>query len=141
MDECDGDNGHCEQECVNTAGSFQCRCGEGFTLREDGRTCLAARATAAAGVMTAPSLDNSTLAASNSDAPPADQRCYASCDHVTKIEQRMKKLEEKITAMNTAIKLYSFAAGPPGPEGPPGSEGPPGPRGFPGLPFCLSGAN
>ena len=34
--------------------------------------------------------------------------------------------------MSTAIKLYSFASGPPGPEGPSGPDGPPGPRGFPG---------
>jgi hypothetical protein len=33
------------------------------------------------------------------------------------MEQKMKRLEEKITAMSTAIKLYSFASGPPGPEG------------------------
>ena len=39
IDECDEDNGNCEQECVNAPGSFQCRCGSGFQLREDGRTC------------------------------------------------------------------------------------------------------
>ena len=51
-------------------------------------------------------------------------RCQASCDQVIKMEEKMKRLEEKITAMSTAIKLYSFASGPPGPEGPPGSPGP-----------------
>lgn len=55
-------------------------------------------------------------------------RCQASCDQVIKMEDKMKRLEEKITAMSTAIKLYSFASGPPGPEGAPGPEGPPGPR-------------
>lgn len=34
--------------------------------------------------------------------------------------------------MSTAIRLSSFASGPPGPIGPPGPPGPPGPRGFPG---------
>ena len=40
-----------------------------------------------------------------------------------------------VRSLNTAIKLYSFAAGPPGPpgaSGAPGAQGPTGPRGFPG---------
>ena len=36
-------------------------------------------------------------------------------------------------ALSTAIQIYSFGAGPPGPEGPPGPQGPLGPRGFPGV--------
>ena len=48
----------------------------------------------------------------------------------------MAELEETVRSLNTAIKLYSFAAGPPGPPGPAGTPGPPGPtgpRGFPGV--------
>lgn len=37
-----------------------------------------------------------------------------------------------MSALSTAIRLSSYAAGPPGPEGPSGPPGPPGPRGFPG---------
>ena len=47
----------------------------------------------------------------------------------------MTELNETVRSLNTAIKLYSFAAGPPGPPGPsgaPGAQGPTGPRGFPG---------
>ena len=29
----------CEQECINTAGSFLCRCAAGFQLSADFRTC------------------------------------------------------------------------------------------------------
>lgn len=38
----------------------------------------------------------------------------------------------EVAALSTAIRLSSFASGPPGPMGPPGPPGPIGPRGFPG---------
>lgn len=38
----------------------------------------------------------------------------------------------QVVALSTAVRLYSFAAGLPGPEGPPGPPGTMGPRGFPG---------
>ena len=52
------------------------------------------------------------------------------------MRQKVSDLEEMVRSLNTAIKLYSFAAGPPGPPGPAGTPGPPGPtgpRGFPGT--------
>lgn len=118
IDECDEDHGGCEHECVNTPGSYQCRCSGGFELREDGRTCRPLSSTAAAGTLS----DNSTVSevmgpGGDNETEPAGPRCQASCDHVTRLEQKVKRLEEKITAMGTAIKLYSFASGPPGPEG------------------------
>ena len=39
INECDDNNGGCEQNCTNTDGSFQCGCRSGFTLNEDRRTC------------------------------------------------------------------------------------------------------
>ena len=33
------DRGGCEQGCTNTIGSFNCFCGNGFTLALDGKTC------------------------------------------------------------------------------------------------------
>lgn len=38
-----------------------------------------------------------------------------------------------MATLSTAIRLSSYASGPPGPMGPPGTPGPPGPRGFPGT--------
>ena len=29
----------CEQGCSNTMGSYQCTCGVGYTLNDDGRSC------------------------------------------------------------------------------------------------------
>ncbi|XP_070560576.1 epidermal growth factor-like protein 7 [Ptychodera flava] len=39
IDECDENNGACQQVCVNTGGSYHCECDEGYKLRNDGRTC------------------------------------------------------------------------------------------------------
>ncbi|XP_017163297.1 bone morphogenetic protein 1-like isoform X4 [Poecilia reticulata] len=42
MDECSrADNGHCEQRCMNTLGSYRCGCDPGFELAADRRSCEA----------------------------------------------------------------------------------------------------
>lgn len=38
-DECAKDNGGCQQECVNTFGSYLCRCRNGYRLHENGHDC------------------------------------------------------------------------------------------------------
>ncbi|KAK6054644.1 EGF-like domain protein, partial [Cooperia oncophora] len=40
IDECKVQHGGgCQHECVNTYGSYRCRCRPGFTLADDGRSC------------------------------------------------------------------------------------------------------
>ncbi|KAM4635166.1 bone morphogenetic protein 1-like isoform 2-T4 [Polymixia lowei] len=40
IDECSRpDNGHCEQRCLNTLGSYRCACDPGYELASDRRTC------------------------------------------------------------------------------------------------------
>lgn len=39
IDECVVDTDGCEQDCINSPGSFQCDCFEGFLLNEDNITC------------------------------------------------------------------------------------------------------
>ena len=39
MDECDTDNGGCNQTCTNTQGSFECSCGVGYVLADDDLNC------------------------------------------------------------------------------------------------------
>lgn len=38
-DECAKDNGGCQHECVNTFGSYLCRCRNGYRLHENGLDC------------------------------------------------------------------------------------------------------
>lgn len=40
VDECSRpDNGHCEQRCLNTLGSYRCACDPGYELAADRRSC------------------------------------------------------------------------------------------------------
>lgn len=39
IDECSTNTDSCQQQCINTEGSYLCDCGEGFALNSDGRTC------------------------------------------------------------------------------------------------------
>ena len=40
IDECAADTDGCNQICTNTEGSFECSCRSGFTLLDDGKTCV-----------------------------------------------------------------------------------------------------
>ncbi|KAF5289637.1 hypothetical protein FQA39_LY14995 [Lamprigera yunnana] len=115
INECLDKNGDCEQDCINELGTYRCDCRESFRLREDNRTCE----------MTNPSSEGS-------EQPVHRDKCYASCETVVRLHDKLKDLQEKLSALSTAIRLSSFAAGPPGPTGPPGPPGAAGPRGFPG---------
>jgi len=39
INECETRNGDCEQECVNTGGSYGCSCRAGYFLAMDNMTC------------------------------------------------------------------------------------------------------
>merc|ERR1712038_692686 len=39
MNECEQDNGLCEDQCVNTQGSYFCSCGNGYQLGQNNREC------------------------------------------------------------------------------------------------------
>ena len=39
INECQSNNGNCDQMCVNTIGSYMCNCSEGYLLSEDLTTC------------------------------------------------------------------------------------------------------
>ena len=40
IQECAIDNGGCDHNCTNVAGSYNCSCNPGFQLQADGKTCL-----------------------------------------------------------------------------------------------------
>ena len=39
INECDTNNGGCDHNCINTIGSYQCQCREGFQFISNGRNC------------------------------------------------------------------------------------------------------
>ena len=39
VDECQTNNGGCDQTCINTDSSFECSCGEGFMLAANNLDC------------------------------------------------------------------------------------------------------
>ncbi|CAH1971706.1 unnamed protein product [Acanthoscelides obtectus] len=121
IDECAERNGDCEQQCVNFRGGYKCACWPRYRLREDGRTCELE------GESAAPEVPEEAMAGRVG-------KCYADCGSVTRVAAKLKKLQEKVSALSTAIKLSSFASGPPGTLGQPGPPGPPGPPGTPGMP-------
>ena len=40
INECTHDNGGCDHICINTKGSFHCKCKPGYILGEDGKSCI-----------------------------------------------------------------------------------------------------
>ena len=39
INECSDSNGGCDDDCINTIGSFYCECDSGYTLQTNGKTC------------------------------------------------------------------------------------------------------
>lgn len=133
IDECVGQNGGCDHECINEPGSFRCTCRPGYRLRGDNSTC---ELESEGGAVPSPSQMRTPVSPSSAHVTEHErnQQCSASCSSVGQMSDKIKSLEEKVVALSTAVRLYSFAAGLPGPEGPPGPPGGAGPRGFPGPP-------
>jgi len=129
--ECLEDNGGCQDDqfCVNTLGSHECVCKEGFKLGNDNITCEPAED------------DDNKADEVSARGEIIAEPAYRPKPEMRRLIKTVNTLEEKFRALNSAIKLYSFAGGVPGPEGPPGPPGPPGPRGFPGPPGVGGGGD
>ena len=39
INECSDSNGGCDNDCINTIGSFYCECDNGYTLQTNRKTC------------------------------------------------------------------------------------------------------
>lgn len=72
-------------------GSYRCTCREGFKLRGDNRTCERQHE----------NVDDTTAQAAHRD------RCYASCDTVHRLHDKLKVLQEKVTSL-LKLKKSSF---------------------------------
>lgn len=75
IDECSEGLADCEQLCVNTPGSFSCKCENGFLLRGDNKTC-------------------EESVTSNSETVAAASRCYANCDTVLRLHDKVKSFSK-----------------------------------------------
>lgn len=40
VNECNTDNGGCDQVCINNEGSYRCACLQGYTYNEDTGKCI-----------------------------------------------------------------------------------------------------
>ena len=40
VNECDTSNGNCNQTCINTEGSYNCNCSDGYVIASNGYDCL-----------------------------------------------------------------------------------------------------
>ncbi|XP_026326069.1 collagen and calcium-binding EGF domain-containing protein 1-like [Hyposmocoma kahamanoa] len=139
VNECLNNKGGCEQNCVNDPGGYHCECRLPFSLASDGKRCE--RSIPMPVPMALPLIRTS--------------RCYASCDSVSWLSQKVKLLSDQLHNAQTVLKkimehpvfsdevpermLDSMAPleggfcrcerGPRGPAGPPGMEGPKGDMG------------
>ena len=91
----------------------------GFHLGADNQTCVS-------NVQSAQRNEEEIMSSNN----VIGAGCSIGCNQIISLKQQVSELNEMVRSLNTAIKLYSFAAGPPGPPGPPGPTGPQGPRGI-----------
>jgi len=82
VDECTEESLDCEQVCVNTVGSYRCECREGFSLRSDNHTCEPDQHVEA-------EEDRLNQAATRG-------RCFASCDTVARLHDKLNNLQEKV---------------------------------------------
>lgn len=39
FDECKNPSHGCQHECINTLGSYECSCNNGYQLKSDGKSC------------------------------------------------------------------------------------------------------
>ncbi|XP_041048593.1 collagen and calcium-binding EGF domain-containing protein 1 isoform X1 [Carcharodon carcharias] len=138
VDECAKSNGTvCSHICLNTPGSYQCACKEGFYLKEDGKTCSKS--------------ESAGQYIKSDTVMKAGTTCSTTCEDFQQIKQAVLQLKQKITLLPNNIadiskqrpnsnKLFSSNSynyglnGPPGPSGLPGPKGSLGPKGQSGPP-------
>ncbi|XP_059062223.1 collagen and calcium-binding EGF domain-containing protein 1-like isoform X2 [Achroia grisella] len=140
IDECENNNGGCEQNCINDPGGFHCECLPPMVLARDGKKCQ----------LPVPYVIPEPL-------PLEQASCFATCDNVDWLTKKMKQLTEELHATQAALKkvmdspavrddgTYAYRLldsvapleggycrcerGPRGPTGPPGRDGPKGATG------------
>lgn len=90
VNECEDNRGDCEHHCINEVGGYRCTCKEGFKLRGDNRTCES---------------ETTLTDTANMHAQAAHRdRCYANCETVHRLHDKLKALQEKVNKHKIAIE-------------------------------------
>ncbi|KRT84673.1 EGF-like domain containing protein, partial [Oryctes borbonicus] len=98
VDECLDNNGDCQHNCINEPGSYRCSCREGFLLRGDNRTCYPQSVDMGpANPVLQHGESQNRPGVGHDEALEANRdRCYANCDTVSRLHDRLKILQEKV---------------------------------------------
>uniref|UniRef100_A0A3Q2XKK8 EGF-like domain-containing protein n=1 Tax=Hippocampus comes TaxID=109280 RepID=A0A3Q2XKK8_HIPCM len=136
IDECEESGGGvCEHECVNTSGSFLCRCHSGYILAPDQRSCIA--------------VHNRKISSGKSDTLMSADTCSFTCQDFINMKSNLLQIKLRLGSSQVALVevscwllfivvvliqlclLYLQVRHPggPGARGDPGEGGSPGPRG------------
>lgn len=97
IDECLINNGDCQQICINQLGTHTCGCKEGFSLKNDNKTCLP-----------------SNVSNSNSDSSVQAaymNLCYANCDSIVKMQNQLDLLHEKVSTYFITLEFKNINSG------------------------------
>uniref|UniRef100_A0A3Q0RIX3 EGF-like domain-containing protein n=1 Tax=Amphilophus citrinellus TaxID=61819 RepID=A0A3Q0RIX3_AMPCI len=127
IDECEASgSGLCDHECVNTAGSFECRCRSGYVLASDQRSCI---------------LIHNCNSSGKSDTLMSSGTCSFTCQDFMNMKNSLLQLKLKlgnthspnqVTSLSYILKVNVILLSSPGHPGQPGLRGDPGERGAPG---------
>ncbi|XP_051166293.1 collagen and calcium-binding EGF domain-containing protein 1-like [Leptopilina boulardi] len=104
IDECVENSTDCEQLCINEPGDFSCGCNDGFILNKDNKTCEKLKHFD----REKPEISAANDAATAAAATAAATKCYASCDSLVLLQNKVKQLEERILTLETAMKLANL---------------------------------
>uniref|UniRef100_A0A3B3DHU3 EGF-like-domain, multiple 7 n=1 Tax=Oryzias melastigma TaxID=30732 RepID=A0A3B3DHU3_ORYME len=97
VDECSGEH-PCVQQCVNTAGSYRCACGDGFRLAADGRLCQT--------LPTAPAASHKLHADVGPSASPAGGR-VGLVENVTEEVKSLRSRVELLEKLQLVLEPFS----------------------------------
>ncbi|XP_012284450.1 collagen and calcium-binding EGF domain-containing protein 1 [Orussus abietinus] len=109
VDECSEGTANCEHTCSNSPGGFTCKCNDGFVLKADNKTCERILEVVESGTTEKGPSDSSD---DNPGVVAAASRCYASCDTVLRLQEKVRRLQERISVLvNSRVSTSSGSTG------------------------------
>jgi hypothetical protein len=96
VDECKEESVDCQHTCINTLGSYHCQCRQGFSMRPDNHTCEPDQ--------------HAEVEEDRLNQAATRDRCFASCDTVARLHDKLNNLHEKVHSNSFAQLNYSNIA-------------------------------